>query len=67
MKLARGQFLQIRQRPVEDIAVASIGISVCVLPDGLEGPAAGDGAGGAAVAGEDEGGLCCGWMSWLRG
>lgn len=39
---------------IPDLRVATIGVRVIVLPEAVEWPAAGDGAGDAGVAGEDE-------------
>lgn len=51
---AKSQLLELAKVAVEDVRVAAVGVRVRVLPDGLPRPAAGDLAGRAAPAGEDE-------------
>ena len=51
----RSQLLQTLEVAVEGIGVAAVLILIVELPDDVVGPAAGRGAGGVAVAGEDEG------------
>lgn len=48
-RLSRRQLLQIRQRPIEDVAIPTIGILITVLPNRLERPATRNGPGSSGT------------------
>ena len=51
---ARCKFLQPGQIPVELIRIATVSVTIRILPDGLVRPAAGDGAGRAPIPGQHQ-------------